>query len=237
MNKIIAISGIRNTGKTTTGDMLRFMLSTPKFLHHYWIYKRFPKLTLKGNWLNVSFAGSLKEMLAVLLRVPVEMFENRDFKENVFVDFNDLTFHRRENLKKYQILSDSKFSRKVKEMSIDVRANLLSIRQLLQYWGTEICRTYLGENIWTVATIKNADTHNLIISDVRFKNEADFIRKNNGVIVYIDRPGCLVGAHKSEQECFELYQNGQVDYVIHNDGSLKDLFNKIKKLRTQLLEF
>jgi hypothetical protein len=72
-------------------------------------------------------------MLAVLLRVPVEMFEDRDFKENVFVDFNDLTFHRRGDLKKHQILSDSKFSRKVKEMSIDVRANLLSIRQLLQY--------------------------------------------------------------------------------------------------------
>lgn len=83
--------------------------------------------------MKVSFAGSLKQMLAVLLRVPVEMFEDRDFKENVFIDFNDLTFHRRENLKKHQILSDSKFSRKVKEMSIDVRANLLSIRQLLQY--------------------------------------------------------------------------------------------------------
>ena len=49
MNKIIAISGVRNTGKDTSGDMLRFMLSTPKFLHQYWIYKRFPKLRLKGN--------------------------------------------------------------------------------------------------------------------------------------------------------------------------------------------
>ena len=39
-------------------------------------------------------------MLAVLLRIPVEMFEDRDFKENVFVDFNDLTFHKREDLKK-----------------------------------------------------------------------------------------------------------------------------------------
>lgn len=86
-------------------------------------------------------------MLAILLRVPVEMFEDRDFKENVFVDFNDLTFHRREDLKKHQILSDSKFSRKVKEMSIDVRANMLSIRQLLQYWGTEIQRRYLGDQL------------------------------------------------------------------------------------------
>lgn len=49
MSKIVAISGVRNSGKTTTGDMLRFMLSTPKFLHHYWIYEKFPKLKFKGN--------------------------------------------------------------------------------------------------------------------------------------------------------------------------------------------
>lgn len=49
MNKIIAISGVKAVGKTVSGDMLRFMLSTPKFLHHYWIYERFPKLKLKGN--------------------------------------------------------------------------------------------------------------------------------------------------------------------------------------------
>lgn len=83
--------------------------------------------------MKVSFAGALKEMLSVLLRVPVEKFEDRDFKENVFIDFNDLSFHKREDLKRYQILSDSKFSRKIKEGTIDVRANLLSIRQLLQY--------------------------------------------------------------------------------------------------------
>lgn len=230
MNKIIAISGVRNTGKTITGDMLRFMLSTPKFLHHYWIYKRFPKLKLKGNWLNVSFAGSLKEMLAVLLRVPVEMFEDRDFKENVFVDFNDLTFHRREDLKKHQILSDSKFSRKVKEMSIDVGANLLSIRQLLQYWGTEIQRRYLGDQLWSLTTLKLAEFHDLIISDMRFKVEAEMVKERRGTVIYIDRPGCEVGNHQSEREAFELYQEGKCDHVIHNDGTLKDLFDKCKEI-------
>lgn len=230
MNKIIAISGVRNTGKTTTGDMLRFMLSTPKFLHHYWIYKRFSKLKLKGNWLNVSFADSLKQMLAVLLRVPVEMFEDRDFKENVFVDFNDLTFHRREDLKKHQILSDSKFSRKVKEMSIDVRANLLSIRQLLQYWGTEIQRRYLGDQLWSLTTLKLAEFHDLIISDMRFKVEAEMVKERRGTVIYIDRPGCEVGNHQSEREAFELYQEGKCDHVIHNDGTLKDLFDKCKEI-------
>ena len=234
MNKIIAISGVRNSGKSTTGDMLRFILSTPKFLHHYWIYKRFPKLKLKGNWLNVSFAGSLKEMLAVLLRVPVEMFEDRDFKENVFVDFNDLTFHRRESLKKHQILSDSKFSRKVKEMSIDVRANMLSIRQLLQYWGTEIQRRYLGDQLWSLTTLKLVEFHDLIISDMRFKVEAEMVKERKGTVIYIDRPGCEVGNHQSEREAFELYQEGKCDYVIHNNGTLKDLFEKCKEIVQQV---
>lgn len=234
MNKIIAISGTKATGKTTTGDMLRFILSTPKFLHHYWIYKRFPKLKLKGNWLNVSFAGSLKEMLAVLLRVPVERFEDRDFKENVFVDFNDLTFHRREDLKKYQILSDSKFSRKVKEMSIDVRANMLSIRQLLQYWGTNVMRVYFGDQLWSLTTLKLSETHDLIISDMRFKVEAEMVKERKGTVIYIDRPGCEVGNHQSEREAFELYQEGKCDYAIHNDGTLKDLFEKCKEITHQV---
>ena len=234
MNKIIAISGTKATGKTTTGNMLRFMLSTPKFLHHYWIYERFPKLKLKGNWLKVSFAGSLKQMLAVLLRVPVEMFEDRNFKENVFVDFNDLTFHKRENLKKYQILSDSKFSRKVKEMSIDVRANMLSIRQLLQYWGTNVMRVYFGDQLWSLTTLKLAETHDLIISDLRFKVEAEMVKERKGIVIYIDRPGCEVGNHQSEKEAFELYQEGKCDYVIHNNGTLKDLFEKCEKIVQQI---
>jgi hypothetical protein len=44
MNKIIAMCGVRNTGKDTSADMLKYLLSTPKILHYYWIYERFPKL-------------------------------------------------------------------------------------------------------------------------------------------------------------------------------------------------
>ena len=230
MNKLIAISGVKGVGKDTTGDMLSFMLSTPKFLHHYWIYKRFPNLRFKGNWLKVSFAGALKEMLSVLLRVPVEKFEDRDFKENVFIDFNDLSFHKREDLKRYQILSDSKFSRKIKEGTIDVRANLLSVRQLLQYWGTDVMRRYLGDQLWCLATLKIADLHDLIISDLRFIVEADIVQSRNGTLIYIDRPGCEVGNHQSEKEAFELYSTGRCDYVIHNTGTLKDLFNRCKEI-------
>lgn len=75
----------------------------------------------------------MKQMLSCLLKVPVEQFENRDFKENTFVDFNTLNLYHRKDINKSKIMSDSKFNRNVKEMTIDIYSYMLSIRQLLQY--------------------------------------------------------------------------------------------------------
>lgn len=72
-------------------------------------------------------------MLSCLLKVPVEQFEDRDFKENIFVDFNTLNLYYRKDVNKSKIMSDSKFNRNVKEMTIDIYSYMLSIRQLLQY--------------------------------------------------------------------------------------------------------
>ena len=70
----------------------------------------------------------------------------------------------------------------------------------------------------------------MIIADMRFKAEANAVKERGGTVIYIDRPGCEVGNHQSEREAFELYQTGQCDYVIHNNGTLKDLFNKCREI-------
>lgn len=38
--KIIAIAGLKNAGKDTVAFMLRYLLSTPKILHHWWLFER-----------------------------------------------------------------------------------------------------------------------------------------------------------------------------------------------------
>lgn len=91
-------------------------------------------------------------------------------------------------------------------------------------------RTYFGDKLWCLTTLKYSDTNDLIISDLRFKTEAEEVKKKHGTLIYIDRPGCEVGNHQSEREAFELYQEGQCDYVIHNNGTLKDLFYKCKDI-------
>lgn len=91
-------------------------------------------------------------------------------------------------------------------------------------------RKFFGDQLWCLTTLKLAESSKLIISDLRFKVEAEMVKERRGTIIYIDRPGCNVGNHQSEKEAFELYQSGKCDYVIHNNKTLKDLFNECKKI-------
>ena len=71
---------------------------------------------------------------------------------------------------------------------------------------------------------------NTIVSDLRFKVEYNEVKLRDGIIIYIERPGCTPGSHSSEREVLEMKGQGLFDYTIQNDGSLKDLFNKIKEV-------
>lgn len=66
----------------------------------------------------------------------------------------------------------------------------------------------------------------IIIKDIRFENEADFIRKRNGAIWHIERPNSVrVSPHSSEAGIDKLAK----DQVIINDGSIEDLEKKISE--------
>lgn len=72
----------------------------------------------------------------------------------------------------------------------------------------------------------------IILKDIRFENEADFIRSRNGQIWHIIRPknDSKVNPHSSEAGIMRSAN----DKVIINDGSLEDLKNKVDKLWQQL---
>lgn len=72
----------------------------------------------------------------------------------------------------------------------------ISARHFLQIFGTDICRDALSEKIPAMYSIwlqlfeihmnKNKST-NILVSDIRFPDEADAIQKNGGIIIEIDR--------------------------------------------------
>ncbi len=111
-------------------------------------------------------------------------------------------------------------------------------REAMQKFGTEIGRHYIrkiiphvGENFW----IKNMELRylrskckSIVVTDVRYQNEVDFIHKYNGIVIKIIRKmDDIVDEHLSEKAMCKI-QN--YDYVLDNDGTLMDLYGKLDRI-------
>lgn len=100
----------------------------------------------------------------------------------------------------------------------------LTYRELLQQFGTEVCRN-IDKNFWIKALFMNyKKSDNWIIPDVRFINEADSIKKYNGIIIKVIRNSNNLDKHVSELEIDSI---NNYDYLINNNGSLEELIESI----------
>lgn len=100
-----------------------------------------------------------------------------------------------------------------------------SYRQLAQMLGTEWGRA-IDQNLWVkivaakIAMFSRFEPAGIVISDVRFPNEAEWIHSQGGYVWKVLRPGTdPVRAHESEAFAETL----PYDYVILNSGTIPDL--------------
>lgn len=111
--------------------------------------------------------------------------------------------------------------REWKERAIDAIGK--SPRQLLQTLGTEWGRNLIHPDIWVTCmdrfTRATRDLYDMVITDVRFENEAAWIRNQGGQIWHIYRDTAPVSAHSSENG-IELHPS---DYPLNNTGTLDAL--------------
>ena len=109
-------------------------------------------------------------------------------------------------------------------------------RLILQKMGTEACRHGIADNIWIAALEKRIQGYkDVVISDVRFPNEIDFIRSAGGVIIRVKRgedptPEQLSTMHVSET----AWNSYEPDRIIHNDKDLNGLKMCVSDLLTSL---
>jgi hypothetical protein len=119
----------------------------------------------------------------------------------------------------------------------------ISAREFLQVFGTDVCREFLPtkipkmENIWIccfkIFCSQNRDT-NIIVSDIRFVDEADSIRNLGGIIIEIQRPDkesdewekVSVNDHISETESNLITP----DFIVHNDSDIENLTKELTKI-------
>lgn len=103
-----------------------------------------------------------------------------------------------------------------------------SPRQALQTLGTEWGRDCIGENLWVdIAKAKMRCAENIVISDVRFDNEARAIREMGGFVIEIIRPGIKsVEAHSSEGGIGRKL----IDKYVANSGTIDNLHERIRSI-------
>jgi dephospho-CoA kinase len=100
------------------------------------------------------------------------------------------------------------------------------VRRLLQVMGTEVGREMFGETAWIDMVARQVSQHEkVVITDVRFPNEAAFVRSVGGRVIRIERLGNRpVNQHASEKLDF------RVDMIIPNNGTIEDLAKDIIEL-------
>lgn len=100
-----------------------------------------------------------------------------------------------DNLKKaasviFNVPLEDFYDRNVKEAIVPYWD--MSPRQMAQQLGTEACRKGIRDDIWIKSlesSILTANVDVAFITDVRFDNEAEFVKSANGVVVQIVRNG------------------------------------------------
>ena len=99
-------------------------------------------------------------------------------------------------------------------------------RKMMQTLGTEWGREAIGEDTWINLTKeKGKGKKFLVISDVRFENEANFVREN-GILLHVTGRGGIKGFHKSESGV--KFQLG--DFRIDNSYEIEYLFSQADTL-------
>lgn len=110
-------------------------------------------------------------------------------------------------------------------------ANFPTMRRVLQTLGTEWGRQNIHPELWLAiaeqrlhAMAEWQHLERIVISDVRFENEAAFIRSRGGVIVHIHRPLHMPASkHASERALWV----DDADILITNDGTQGQLFQRV----------
>jgi hypothetical protein len=220
---IIGISGYAGAGKDLVAKLIQYnaIKDSDISLEDALDDNNSFGLEMKSNWQIKKFSGPLKKIASILTGIPIDKFENQEFKNSLLeqqwgtVQYNPLNV--------IPAFEDMQF------------VNLMSVREFLQRLGTDAIRDNLHKNAWVNAAMVNyrpevfgydangspvLSEQNWIFTDCRFFNEAQAIKDRGGVIIRVDRSGVKpVNDHPSET----ALDNWDFDYKIFNASDIVSL--------------
>jgi len=247
---VIGIRGGIKAGKDTVTQLL--------------IDKLEEKYSLKFE--NRKFGDKLKDIVALLLGCSREDLESQQYKETPLgSDWNHYKVNGDGSKILYPTFKDASEATKRSygiRMDIMVEEVIMTPRLILQLLATEGGRHLIHPNMWCNALFSEyTDDLNWLISDCRFINEVEYIKKNGGILIDIKRlfskrypqhetlcdgnygfnkdletvnPELYkVLTHISETE---LNRFSDFDFTLYNNGSIIELNGSIDDILTSIVD-
>ncbi len=206
---IIAFSGAKFAGKDTAAEIL-----------------------IKGfGFKRIGLADKLKDICSEVFEMPREDMDNPEKKESPFANRVSITIEHIDSLLRTMQRDGFEFDQE--KVFQDVLQNfqgriLTSIRDMLQTIGTDICRTYVADDIWlqyVAGEVKNP-YEKFVITDARFKNERDFFKKLGATLVLIKRNSVQNNStHISENQ---LGEDSDYDVIMTNNETIYALQQSVQ---------
>lgn len=241
---IIGVSGKIGVGKDEVGKIIQFLTSSSNKVEGYeeWLQRDQKPFT---SWQVKKYADKLKDIVCLLIGCTREQLEDRAFKEKELGREWDIweIF----GIGSYDIFNSKEsamnfFRNSSRDLNLPVKKSLTP-RKLLQILGTEEGRQIIHPDIWVNALMSdyvrdyNGVTSGYVqgeklsypdwvVTDVRFVNEVNSIKRRQGIVIRVNRGGILRENEHDSETALDNYDNW--DEVVENNGTLSELVDKIK---------
>lgn len=163
---------------------------------------------------RVAFADAVRIEIAHSFGVDSRLFTSQHLKEQAVISLAIGRSH------------DHRFIRQMCELDKDISV-MRSPRQIMRWWATEYRRNLDGEQYWInrlhdrIEDLHSRGHRRIAISDVRFLNEAAFVKEINGQLWRVSRQFAdrVRAPHQSEWEVDDI----TCDRTIDNNGTRSSL--------------
>tara|TARA_R110000744_G_C19371770_1_gene563199 strand:- start:55854 stop:56519 length:666 start_codon:yes stop_codon:yes gene_type:complete len=207
---LTGLHGKARSGKNTVGDILS-----------------------KRGYVQMSFADPLKKIIDKYLGAVTRTEDDRDEVQEFFV--YDKNLFKVGNYLGWDSTQTALFIVRFSTVMEQYRTNRcdagdtyrVSYRTFIQLLGTDVCR-HIEEGVWTRLLAEKLDglDSDVVVTDVRFDNEAELIEQMSGYVVEVVNSNAKEYGHSSETRISDKY----ISSVIVNDSSLVELESMVYKL-------
>ena len=238
----IGLNGLAGSGKDTVAKMLKTVLlkdwdNIEECKEYYNKYYAGPTILATFNKTSdpyietvmcIAFADQLKHICSSIFGIPVRRFY--DNKSNAWICINK-DFHYTE-IRPDNVITCEEYYYNCGEYKNSSTRYYLSLRDILVYIGTFVLQQDVNKEVFinivknTIQDVSynNPDLKYVIVTDIRFTHEFDYVNENNGITIKITRPEVRALDNVAEHN---LDDEDRYTYTIENDGTYEDLFQQV----------